>query len=88
MQIIRQPRCDRMCLPPSLWTDPTWCVLSSVLCVIPMLLLDRVKMAAGSISEDEFNDLAMKLVEFSTTCNDTWTVKNSPVSSGSGCMLL
>ena len=53
-----------------------------------MLLLDRVKMAAGSISEDEFNDLAMKLVEFSTTCNDTWTVKNSPVSSGSWCMLL
>lgn len=72
---------------PSIWTDPIWCVLSTVLCVLRMLLLDRVKMAAGSISGDEFNDLAMKLAEFSTKCNDTWTIKNSPVSPEAECML-
>lgn len=77
-----------MTAPPSLWADPIWCVLSGVLCVLPMLLLDRAKMAAGSISRDEFNDLAMKLAEFSTKCNDTWDIKNSPVSSERVCMLL
>ena len=60
--------------------SPTKCVLFSLLCVVPMLLLAWVKMAAGSISLDEFHDLALKFVDFSSKINDDWIVKNPSVS--------
>ncbi|XP_070194565.1 ubiquitin-like-conjugating enzyme ATG10 isoform X4 [Littorina saxatilis] len=43
-----------------------------------MFLLDRVKMAAGSISSAEFNDLVVKMIEVSARINDTWVLRNSP----------